>query len=86
VSNNYSDHLDALLSKLRDCNPHVRVLGYLITRALLVRLSGEHQIDAAHKVLEVMRLEQLASIEDFPRGADKLKDVGFVKLFRRLTF
>jgi len=74
MSNNYRAHLDGLLAKLEDENAHSRIFGYLVTRALLGRLSGEHQIDAAGRVLQVMGLEQLAGIEGFLHGADNLSD------------
>lgn len=74
MSNNYAAHFDALVVKLQDINPHSKVLSYLITRALLGQLSGEHQLEAAHRVLDV------AGIEDLPSGGDNLFDV------RHITF
>ncbi|KAF8630264.1 hypothetical protein AX17_005450 [Amanita inopinata Kibby_2008] len=54
MSNDNASHFDMLLLKLQDENPHAQTLGHLILRALLKQLSGEHQIDAVHKVLEVI--------------------------------
>ncbi|KAF8064012.1 hypothetical protein FPV67DRAFT_198389 [Lyophyllum atratum] len=67
-SNIYSVHLETLVAKLQDSNPHVKVLSYLITRALLGQLSGEHQVEAARKVLDVISVEELAGMEDLPEG------------------
>jgi U3 small nucleolar RNA-associated protein 10 len=75
VSNNYRAHLDGLLAKLHEENTYSRVFGHLITRAFLGRLSGEHQVDAADRVLQVMGLEQLAGMESFLNGADNLQEV-----------
>jgi U3 small nucleolar RNA-associated protein 10 len=75
MSNNYAAHFDALVAKLQDVSPHSRVLSYLIARALLGQLSGEHQLEAAHRVLRVTSVEQLAGIEDLPSGSHDLFDV-----------
>ncbi|GLB44223.1 putative U3 small nucleolar RNA-associated protein 10 [Lyophyllum shimeji] len=69
-SNHYSEHLDTLIAKLQDPNPHVKVLGYLITSALLRQLSGEHQVEAAHRVLDVISIEALAGMQDLPQTSD----------------
>ncbi|KAG6857013.1 hypothetical protein H0H87_010685 [Tephrocybe sp. NHM501043] len=69
-SNSYSPHLDALITKLKDENPHTRVLGYLIARALLTQLSGEHQVEAAHRVLDVVDVAELGVMEDVPQEAE----------------
>lgn len=83
ISNNYTDHLKFLLAALQDANPHARALGYLIARSLLGRLSGEHQIDAAHEVLQVMHLEELSGAEDFLQRSDNVDDVS--SFFFRLS-
>jgi U3 small nucleolar RNA-associated protein 10 len=80
MSNNYAAHFGALVAKLQDVNPHSRVMSYLVTRALLQQLSGEHQLEAAHRVLSVIGIEQLAGIEDLPSGSENLSDV------RRIVF
>ncbi|KAG5637085.1 hypothetical protein H0H81_005818 [Sphagnurus paluster] len=75
-SNHYVAYFQTLLSKLKDPNPHTKVLGYLITRALLVQLSGEQQFEAAHKVLDVIGVEALEGMEDLPlvpcQGGDEI--------------
>lgn len=72
ASNNYSHHLEALLLRLQDTNAYSRDLGYLITRTLLSRLSGERQIDAGHQIIQAMKLESLDGMGDFMRGVDNL--------------
>ncbi|KAI1789700.1 hypothetical protein LXA43DRAFT_1019967 [Ganoderma leucocontextum] len=73
ASNYFSAHLDLLLARLSDENPHGRALSYLVTRALLARLSGEQRIDAGHRVLAAMKLTTLEGMGDFMRG---IVDVG----------
>lgn len=82
VSNNYTSYFAVLLSKLDDSNTHVRVLTYLITRSLLTRLSGQHQIDAAHNILRTMDLQHLsaATVETPSAAADHLDDASLGKL------
>ncbi|KAG5644278.1 hypothetical protein DXG03_008763 [Asterophora parasitica] len=65
-SNGFSDHFETLVVKLQDPNPHVKVLGYLVTRVLLGQLSGEHQVEAAHRTLEAIGTEELSGMEDLP--------------------
>lgn len=74
-SNDYSTHFETLLRKLEDLNSFSRTTGYLVMRALLGRLSGEHQIDAAHRVLEAMNLDDLDGMDDFMRGSHNLQAV-----------
>lgn len=76
ASNNYSHLFELLMGKLKDENPHGRALAYLTTRALLSRLSGEHQIDAAHAILGIAGLETLDGMGDFMRGVN---DLGVVR-------
>ncbi|KZT68072.1 hypothetical protein DAEQUDRAFT_348588 [Daedalea quercina L-15889] len=71
-SNNYSHLFELLLGKLQDPNPHARALAYLTVRALLSRLSGEHQIDAAHAVIRATGLETLEGMGEFMRGVENL--------------
>lgn len=74
-SNRYTVYLDALITKLQDANSHVKVLSYLITRSLLEQLSGEHQIEAARRVLEVIGIEEFAEIEELPQGNGDILEV-----------
>ncbi|KAG7098539.1 hypothetical protein E1B28_000475 [Marasmius oreades] len=64
ASNEYPHHLDEVVNKLTDENSHARVFGYLIARALVTRLSGEHQVAAADRILSAINLEQVAASED----------------------
>ncbi|TBU55148.1 armadillo-type protein [Dichomitus squalens] len=73
ASNYFRAHLDLLLTKLRDENSHARALSYLVTRALLSRLSDEQRIDAGHRVLDAMQLDTLEGMGDFMHG---IVDVG----------
>lgn len=75
VSNNLFDHLSVLLPTLQSPDPHTRALGYLVTRTLLSKLSGEHQVNAARKVLETMKLEEIGGIEDLPADHDQFLSV-----------
>ncbi|EMD35136.1 hypothetical protein CERSUDRAFT_107124 [Gelatoporia subvermispora B] len=74
-SNLYSEHADRLLAILQHASLYSRILAYLITRALLSRLSGEHRIDAAHKILQAMNVESLEAMGEFMRGVDNLQAV-----------
>ncbi|OCH90866.1 hypothetical protein OBBRIDRAFT_729952 [Obba rivulosa] len=71
-SNSYEGHMDRLLAKLQHPNLYTRILAYLIARALLGRLSGEHRLDVAHKILRAMKLESLEAMGDFMCGVDNL--------------
>ncbi|KAG6868786.1 hypothetical protein C0993_010713 [Termitomyces sp. T159_Od127] len=80
-SNQYQTHLEALIVKLKDSNPHTRVLGYLVARALLMELSGEHQVDAGHRVLAIIDVTELHGMEDFPQDSeDSDKEGAFNKV------
>ncbi|ESK96722.1 u3 small nucleolar RNA-associated protein 10 [Moniliophthora roreri MCA 2997] len=63
-SNDFTEHLEKLVQKLNNSNPHVRVFSYLIAKAFIGRLSGEHQIDAARRVLATLNEEQIMSIDE----------------------
>lgn len=75
-SKEFSSHLDFLLSQLRNVNPYPRALAYLVSRALLSRLSGSLQLDVGHKLLKAIDLVSLDGMDDFMRGADNLQVVG----------
>ncbi|KAG6909155.1 hypothetical protein DXG01_001782 [Tephrocybe rancida] len=79
-SNNYSTHLETLIAKLKDDNSHTRVLGYLIARALLTQLSGEHQVEAGHRVLDVIDVAELEGMEGFPQEIEDF--IGDATLFK----
>lgn len=76
MSNRHAEHFDFLLSTLRDTtNGHASGLGYLVVRALLGRMAGEHQVKAAERVLEAMGLKGLEVLEVFMRGSGSLQEV-----------
>ncbi len=75
MSNEYKAHFESLVAKLRDGNPHVQILTHLIMHALIKQLSGEHQIDAAHIILETIGHEQLSRIESLSEDAGELLQV-----------
>ncbi|KAF9034474.1 hypothetical protein BDZ89DRAFT_1158021 [Hymenopellis radicata] len=63
-SNDFSHHVDDLVTKLRDTNGHVRLLACIIARALLRRLTGSHQVNTAQKIVQALDLDQLAESRD----------------------
>ncbi|KAJ7079966.1 hypothetical protein B0H15DRAFT_1025307 [Mycena belliarum] len=74
ASNHYRAHFNALIRKARDTDPHVRVLACLVIHALLVRLSGERQIDAANQALEAIGLQQLPDVDTSSIGSQTLPE------------
>ena len=64
-----------MLSKLDETDAHARALAYLVCRTILASLSGEKQIDAAHKIVTAMNVESLDGMEDFLRGSGDLQVV-----------
>ncbi|KAJ6464259.1 hypothetical protein C8R47DRAFT_1180243 [Mycena vitilis] len=73
-SKHYAAHLSALIRKSREADPNVRVLACLVIRALLVRLSGERQLDAATQVLEAINLQQLPKVDTSSMGSQSLPE------------
>ena len=55
-------------------NAHTRALAHLIARALLGRLSGDDQVDAAHDLLDAMKLDNSG-------GMKHIEDESLVFLF-----
>ena len=74
-SPSFASHLDFLLGRLSASDAHARALAYLVCRALLGYLSGEKQVDAAHKIIHAMQLESLDDMDDFMRGSVDLQVV-----------
>ncbi|KZT23010.1 hypothetical protein NEOLEDRAFT_1180414 [Neolentinus lepideus HHB14362 ss-1] len=72
ASNDYAQHFDYVLTKLHDLNPHTRHLAYLVARALLGMVSGETQIETAHRLFGAMDLKSLDDMGDFMAGVDTL--------------
>jgi len=69
------DHIDFVLGILKDENHNSRALGYLVARALLGRLSGQHQLSVAQRTIQAMAIETLSGMEDFMQGSDNLQSV-----------
>ena len=61
------------MSKLTDSNPHISLMSYLIALGLIRRLSGEHQLEVAHKIIDTMKLEQLSGIDALSQEEDALE-------------
>jgi len=76
LSEKPSDHIGFVLGVLNDPNPNARGLGYLVTRALLGRLSGQHQLGVAQRAIQAMAIETLSGMEDFMKGSNHLQSVG----------
>jgi U3 small nucleolar RNA-associated protein 10 len=51
------------MSKLTDSNPHISLMSHLIALGLIKKLSGEHQLEVAHKIIDTLKLEQLSGID-----------------------
>ncbi|KAJ6554556.1 armadillo-type protein [Mycena capillaripes] len=74
ASNHYAAYFSALIRKSHETDPNVRVLAYLVIRVLLVRLSGERQLDAASQVLEAINLQQLPDVDTSSMGSQTLPE------------
>lgn len=48
-------------------------MSYLIALGLIRRLSGEHQLEVAHKIIDTMKLEQLSGIDALSQEEDALE-------------
>ena len=59
-----SADVEAVMTKLRDENSHVRSLNYLIALALVKKSSGRQQIDIAEHILSGMGVDALAGVDD----------------------
>jgi U3 small nucleolar RNA-associated protein 10 len=49
--------------KLTDSNPYISLMSHLIALGLIRKLSGEHQLEVAQKIIDTMNLEQLSGID-----------------------
>jgi hypothetical protein len=76
VSNDFSRHLDSLIAVSREASPLPRVFAYLVMRHLLARLSGESQIEAAHRVLVAIPRENMAAMLLSAPDLPTLENVG----------
>ena len=78
LSENPLNHIDFVLGILKDECHNARALGYLVTRALLGKLSGQHQLSMAQRTIQVMAIETLSGMEDFMKGSENLQSVRFL--------
>lgn len=53
-------------------------MSHLIALGLIRKLSGEHQLEVAHTIVDVMKLEQLSGIDDLSPEENML-EVSFAK-------
>ena len=74
-SNDYPRHLTMLLRLLNESDAHTTNICYLILRALLNQLSGEHQVDAAQRILSSMGVHSLDVLQGVMANAATLQDV-----------
>ncbi|KAI0790983.1 hypothetical protein C8Q75DRAFT_805854 [Abortiporus biennis] len=74
TSDNFQSHINTLLPKIQDKDPHIRTLASLVSRSLLSKLSGEHQLDVAHRVLKTMALHDLENIGEFLHEAKNIQE------------
>ena len=51
------------MSKLTDSNPYISLMSHLIALGLIRKMSGEHQLEVAQKILDTVNLEQLSGID-----------------------
>ncbi|KAJ7042839.1 hypothetical protein C8F04DRAFT_1251651 [Mycena alexandri] len=74
LSKHFTAHFNAIIRKTRDTDTNVRVLAYLVLRSLLVRLSGERQLDAASQALEAINFQQLPEVDTSAMGSQSLPE------------
>ncbi|CAA7262090.1 unnamed protein product [Cyclocybe aegerita] len=80
ASNRFSDYLITLLGKLQDCSVHTKLFAYLISLLLIRKASGDHQLDVAQRMLEVMDLKRLSGVNDLSQehlSLGSAEDVSF---------
>jgi U3 small nucleolar RNA-associated protein 10 len=71
------DHVDLVLGILKDENRNARALSYLVTRALIGKLSGQHQLSVARRAVQAMSIETILGMEDFMKGSDNPQSVRY---------
>jgi U3 small nucleolar RNA-associated protein 10 len=73
MSESRAAYTDFLLSTLKSTNSHARLLAALVLRSFLGNVSGSLQIMAAHRILDVVGSESIATMSGFMGGADNLQ-------------
>ncbi|KAJ7756261.1 hypothetical protein B0H16DRAFT_696293 [Mycena metata] len=74
LSKHFTAHFNAIIRKTRDTDTNVRVLAYLVLRSLLMRLSGERQLDAASQALEAINFQRLPEVDTSAMGSQSLHE------------
>ncbi|KAF8578875.1 ARM repeat-containing protein [Ramaria rubella] len=74
ASNVYPRHLDMLLHLLSASDTQTTNICYLILRSLLNQLSGEHQVDAALRILISMELNSLDALHHIVANVTSIQD------------
>ncbi|KAI0070967.1 hypothetical protein K474DRAFT_1669523 [Panus rudis PR-1116 ss-1] len=74
-SNSFAEHVAAFLSALQDSDPHTRGLAYLVVRALIHKLTGEHQLSVAQQLIEAMKIDNLSDMGEIMKGAENLQAI-----------
>lgn len=75
LSENPLDQVHPVVSIFKTESHNARALSYLVTRALLWKLSGQHQLSVAQHVIQALAIETLSGMEDFMKGSDNLQSV-----------
>jgi hypothetical protein len=83
LSHGFSLHMDRIITKLQGPDSHGRLLGLLVTRALISRVAGERQIEAAYKFLANADFGVLGHMENALKGSDTSHDVDLLSPFVR---
>ena len=83
TSDEYAAHLEFLLASLKGEEANARLLAGLVAIALLRRMSGEHQVGAAYRILEAV--ESFGRVVPTPEIAaqEDVDEVGFSDAGRR---
>ncbi|TCD67119.1 snoRNA-binding rRNA-processing protein utp10 [Steccherinum ochraceum] len=68
ASNSFVELMGIFLSKLQSESVYVRILGHMVLRDVLKRLSGEQQVNAGYQVIEAMGISSLADAGDLFSG------------------
>jgi U3 small nucleolar RNA-associated protein 10 len=75
ASNDYNVHFSSFLLRLQAKDARTRVLAYLVMHALIKQLSGEHQIEAARNILDVIGSAGIYSFDNLSADSDNVLEV-----------
>lgn len=84
ASNDFTSHVDELVIKLNNPNAQIRLLALVVARALLRRLTGEHQVDTALKIVQTLDLQQVTTSEDPSSNVQELREVSSSRSRQRM--